>query len=572
MAWYVSSTVNVDPDECFKFTTPGIYTVVVPSFANTMTFEIIGSGGGINNTSSTGGNGGYITGTIDIRTFLGQTIHIYVGGPPTPPSFITSSASYITIPTAGPLFVIAGAGGTDGFSNPTSAGHGGGGTFTNNIANGTNATNVGGTGGAGGTNVGGLGAGTTNAASPYISPINSGGSRPVPETYLEAFGGASNTGGIAGPGGNGYTGGGGGGPGDGGDGGGGGGSSYYNSTYTSVTTSYSGNSLPSNVLPGYGRNQTYGYVGLCFTYVPPPSELLVYINSSSIIINSNTITSTNIGNNIFQYSIPYSLIGGYTYLDYVIVGGGGGGGTAHDGSGANSNYAGGGGGSGQIALTFNTPGLSNNGFNYNISGIGRTHTTVNLTSYTPTALEINIGGGGATGGGDGGSAGPNGISGADSSIVFGGQTLATASGGTYGWGGDQPGDNGDNGDGGNGYNTGGGGWGDGTNGSSPSSSQILYGGSQGSTGGSGGGTGAGYGAGGNHDNSGGGGGAGTCVVLTSGARTGGDGGWSDFDPVANATASVQFTGAGGGGGSYAHSDYGAPSAGAEGYAILSFHN
>lgn len=304
----------------------------------------------------------------------------------------------------------------------------------------------------------------------------------------------------------------------------------------------------------------------------PNIDLFVYINNESIVINGVTINATVIGsanNNQYQYIIPYYLIEDFSVLDYVLVGGGGGGGHAHDGSGANSNYSGGGGGSGQIALTFDNKDYTDNQFTYNINGIGTTNTFLPLNSNS--SLTINIGFGGQPGQNDNSDAGDNGFDGVESSILYNGSTIVSAAPGTFGWGGDQSGDNGDNGDGGGGYNTGGGGYGDGTNGSSPTSSQSTLGGAQGYTGGNGGGNGAGT-CNTSADNAGGGGAAGTAVTYTGGV-TGGNGGYSnDSDPSSDGTAAVQFTGAGGGGGSYAHQNWGNPTNGGCGYAILWFHN
>lgn len=544
MSWYVASTVDSVPDECFYFKNPGVYTIEVPAGASLMSYEIIGSGGGDGGTS-TGGNGGYIKGFIDVTGFVNQTIHIYVGGPSNPLGF-GSSASYITIPNSGPLFVMAGAGGMDGFLNTGTGGHGGGGTFTTNIANGTNGgTNgvVGAAGGGGGTTVGGVGAGTTNAAPPYLSPQNSGQSRPVSENYLEALGGASNVNGQAGPGGNGYTGGGGGGTLESGSGGGGGGSSYYNPTYTTVMTSYAGSNLPPNVLPNYGRNQTYGYVSVCFgTYI--------FVNSTN------------------SYTIPANQLLDYTFLDYIIVSGGGGGGGGSQGNDpfTTANYGGGGGGSGLLKSSF-VFNANNSGFNYN-TGIyqGNRYTIPRNIS----SVIISIGNGGSLNGSEG-----TGGLGGDTSInaIIGGNPVPidSSSGAAGGQASSSAG-----GAGGGGYNGGGGGGG-GSSGGSGGPAVGGQGGQDGGgdNGGNGGGVGAGLGAnigGGAGDSGGGGGGAGSAVTLINGNRTGGDGGLRQVG-VDNAGGSgTPYTGAGGGGGAYREGTYVNSGTGGSGYAIIWLHN
>jgi hypothetical protein len=90
--------------------------------------------------------------------------------------------------------------------------------------------------------------------------------------------------------------------------------------------------------------------------------------------------------------------------------------------------------------------------------------------------------------------------------------------------------------------------------------------------GAGGGKGAGIGQYDNNSGSsiGGGGGAGSGVILTSGARTGGDGGTSDGGVPGG--AGLAYTGAGGGGGTYAESaSHYASGGGGKGYAILNFY-
>ena len=244
-----------DPTVSQVFTTSG--TFVVPQGVNTINFEIIGAGGPDIFSIGISGTGGYIKGTINVSAFIGQIITIGVGnsnaGPP--------GASYITIPSTGPLFVMAGAGGAGskiGIFPPyqyQNGGCGGGGTFSlvspnNYVAIGCDGQTLGsGVGGQGGQTSGG---GTGGSCSG--TQCNPGNGRPNPETYLQALGGVGN---VTFPGGSGYTGG--------GEGcGAGGGSSYYNSSYTTIISSYSGNTLPAGILPGYGRNAQNGYVKISY--------------------------------------------------------------------------------------------------------------------------------------------------------------------------------------------------------------------------------------------------------------------------------------------------------------------
>jgi hypothetical protein len=238
------------------FTTSG--TFVVPVGITSVNFELIGAGGPIGNPGTPGGTGGYIKGTMNVFGFIGSTINVIVGnvGQNPPPTGIASGASYITIPSIGPLFVIAGAGGSSsGAGVPQNGGWGGGGTFVsvspnNYVANGGDGqTSGGGQGGQGGQ---GSAGGTGGSCAGY--PGNPGGGRPViPDDYQQALGGT----GVLASGGSGYTGG--------GEGcGAGGGSSYYNSLYTTITTSYPGNTLPAGILQGYGRSEQNGYVRISY--------------------------------------------------------------------------------------------------------------------------------------------------------------------------------------------------------------------------------------------------------------------------------------------------------------------
>lgn len=247
MSWYVASTVN----RTSKYINPGIYTVSIPNNASIINFEIIGAGG----STSGSGSGGYIKGSINVSTFKGQTITIVTGAVGAS-DINPSNASYIYIEN-GSLFVMAGAGGCgSGAAGNQYGGWGGGGTFinipttTNWVAIGGNGqTSGGGSGGQGGQTGGGGASGSCGAP-----PDAPGSGRPIPEDYKQAFGGSSNT---TTAGGSGYTGGGGG-------CGAGGGSSYYNSSYTSIILSYAGNTIPNNILVGYGREYQNGYISIEF--------------------------------------------------------------------------------------------------------------------------------------------------------------------------------------------------------------------------------------------------------------------------------------------------------------------
>jgi hypothetical protein len=243
------------------YNTPGTFTTKVPIGVTSMNFEMIGAGGSAySGSSGQGGTGGYIKGTINVTP--GQTITIIVGavygyeGQP-------SGASYIYIPTTGPLFAMCGAGGSSSeIALPSNGGFGGGGVFTNTAgtdwvaAGGTGSNNgiAGFVGGQGGQNL----SGGTGGSCSFDFPGSNGLSRGDVAQFEEALGG-SNVNTL--PGGNGYTGGGSGCA-------GGGGSSYYNSLFTTVITSYAGNDpLLVGILPGYGRSGQSGYVSLSFINV-----------------------------------------------------------------------------------------------------------------------------------------------------------------------------------------------------------------------------------------------------------------------------------------------------------------
>ena len=236
----------------YFYSTAGTYTVNVPAGSASVIFEMIGAGGNNPTPPSPlgGGQGGYISGTFTIPPAT-TSLKVVVGasGSTTTPS----GASYIN-KVGATLFAMAGAGGAFDSAvafglNP--GGNGGGGTFTSGIANGTNAYDLflNPNGAFGGTTVGGLAGLDCSGVTPGTNGQNN------PGTFEQALGGAGGSGNYAG--GSGYTGGGSG-------CGGGGGSSYVNTTYTTVTTSYPGTTLPGTLLPLYGRENQSGYVYLKF--------------------------------------------------------------------------------------------------------------------------------------------------------------------------------------------------------------------------------------------------------------------------------------------------------------------
>jgi hypothetical protein len=253
----VSTTLPSITPTPIVYNSPGSYNVSVPCGTTSISFEMIGAGGAgvaINPALYGGRPGGYISGYFTVPVGV-TSVDIIVGtvgdGSSTP-----SGASYIkTTGNSGPLFVMAGAGGSgeSGFT-VISGGEGGGGYVPggSGIANGGNGSggNIGTQGGGGGTAVGGT-AGIGCSGDPGAA----GAGRPSPETFTEALGGTAV---ITNPGGSGYTGGGSG-------CGGGGGSSYVHPTYTYVSTSYAGNSVPAGVLSGtFGRPGNSGYVSITF--------------------------------------------------------------------------------------------------------------------------------------------------------------------------------------------------------------------------------------------------------------------------------------------------------------------
>ena len=289
------------------YTTPGTTTLVIPSDADYLYFEMIGAGG-FPIGSSSGGNGGYIKGKIYVRDFRTKTLDIQVGTVALNPTN-SSSASYITFTSTGPIFVIAGAGGNAGSVN---GGHGGGGTFdTSGIAYGISGTNgIDGSGGGGGTSIGGLG-GIGEGG------ISNGSNGSNPSGFVDVTGGLGGIGSYysGGNGGNGYSGGGGGGGGSfsGSSGGGGGGSSYINLSYITVISSYDGSGLPANILSGYGRSNNNGFVSIQFT------------SGTALTVDNDTVIggTMNFNNKYYEYQMIATNINGslcgWPYGTYVDI-------------------------------------------------------------------------------------------------------------------------------------------------------------------------------------------------------------------------------------------------------------
>ena len=214
-----------------SFSSPGTYTVSIPSNGYNITVQVRGARGGRGGTdaSAQGGDGGLTTlqNFTLTQNFGAKTITCYVGG--------RGGNGANNQPNA------AGGGGGGGMSSggrggnagdpPYSGGGGGGGGASGIAINGVNAICMGGAGGGGGAsdNRNGGGAGNTSAnasATSSVTPTNGGGGGDPGGT----------DGGGGGGGGGGDNGGGGGGPGQdnnrGGGGGGAGGSTYNSSLIT----------------------------------------------------------------------------------------------------------------------------------------------------------------------------------------------------------------------------------------------------------------------------------------------------------------------------------------------------
>lgn len=263
---YISGTSGASTTD---FAVPGTYTIRVPYNVDVLKFEMIGAGG--NNLGlGVGGTGGYISGSVNVAGFHGAALTVKVGA--SSGDICTSStASSIALLPGGPLFVMAGAGGNSQYpGTPVNGGGGGGGVFVGGVAAGQDGRFgvTPGSQGRGGTAAGG-GAGGTGGGGPFFPSGAAGAGRPGVEDYLEAAGGSGGSPSACGPaGGNGYTGGGQGGVNMSPGGGAGGGSSYVNTLYTTVTTSFAGSAVPVGTLPGYGRGGQGGFVRIIYESLP----------------------------------------------------------------------------------------------------------------------------------------------------------------------------------------------------------------------------------------------------------------------------------------------------------------
>ena len=252
--------IDSDGSAARSFSVPGIYTFTVPASIGTISFEMIGSGGAPGGGGNIGGTGGYMRGTINVGAFTGQTITVNVGA-------AGGSTSYIAI--AGTvLFTVAGGGGGGGGGGPVSGvngGAGGGDSFVAGVANGKDGVDhpsITNSYGRGGSATGGAG----GAPLPGPPGISNGQAGANPAGYSDAAGGAS---GAGARGGNGYAGGGESGSAVFGAGSGGGGSSFYNTTYVSLTANYAGdNPGLVGILTGYGRSGQGGFVSISYAGQP----------------------------------------------------------------------------------------------------------------------------------------------------------------------------------------------------------------------------------------------------------------------------------------------------------------
>jgi hypothetical protein len=234
---------------------------------------MIGAGGYSGSPVADGG--GYIRGSIMLPPAT-TSIKVVVGAGSGAPSLAPAGASYINVPGSY-LFAMAGASGNDNGGN--NGGYGGGGTFTLGVANGGDGN----CSGSGGTISGGLG---YNFGCSTLNSSYDGGNPGSSGLYEEAIGGNDINPGTVIPGGSGYAGGGG--VQIGVDSAGGGGSSYINTAYTTVITSYDGASLPPTLLPGYGRPTQNGYVSITFN----PGCDNVSLRTDGDIVTRNIYTSS----------------------------------------------------------------------------------------------------------------------------------------------------------------------------------------------------------------------------------------------------------------------------------------
>ncbi len=299
------------------FNAPGRYTVRIPANVGTATVTVIGAGG----QGSSGGYGGYITGTFDTTAYVGQTLTVQVGGSSydnTQPA----SASFVSFLGGGPIIAMAGAGGNGASSGAvfSSGGHGGGGTGNfiaipgGSVAIGLNGQTLGNAGGGQGGQTGGGGGGGV-VYGPYSTPGQPGLGRPGPETYADVRGGGGL---IAGA--NGYTSGGGGAQyldfsGVLQNGGGGGGSSFVSSAFT-ITNSLRGDTgaYATTVPAGYGRGGQGGYVSI--SYVVPPS---LYTSGDIVSGAGLRISAPTVPDSATATGTPGQIAWDANYI-YVCVG------------------------------------------------------------------------------------------------------------------------------------------------------------------------------------------------------------------------------------------------------------
>lgn len=261
-------------------------------------------------------------------------------------------------------------------------------------------------------------------------------------------------------------------------------------------------------------------------------------------------------------SVQNFVNGGVEYVDYQLVGGGGMGGDGADGNGPTSNYGGGGGGSGEIVGYI---GGVNGNFNYNLTTPPSVR-SVYLTENVTVRVEI---GSGATF--------ENGAVATGTSVLINGEIQDSVAPGSNG----QNANDGAAGWGGVGYNGGGNGSGGSSIAYGGESTQPEFGGQNGISSGSddygGAGGGVGGGAGGipdssNGSSSGGGGGGGSGVTLIDGGSSGGDATQNGIGAPIVDVNGMDYTGAGGGGGSYDDGNTSLPGVGGKGYAIVRLRN
>jgi hypothetical protein len=268
-------------------------TFTVPQYIRVIEVEMIGAGGYNGSFGAIGGNGGYIKGRItNVAPLFGQSLTISAGLVRGQPN--SSTATYLQ-KTGNQMFLIAGSGGSGGFSSSgnsltVSGGGGGGGIFSTEGygfispgITGSSAIAPGFTGqGGGGASItflttGGIaGQYTSSATSPPALNGTRGTNAVYPALPTSTKSGGVGTSNIysgvsyyiTGAGGDGYVGGGSAGA-DYNDytnapfvGCGGGGSSFYDNNYVSIQSSYSGSSLPTGVLPNFGRSGQIGYISV----------------------------------------------------------------------------------------------------------------------------------------------------------------------------------------------------------------------------------------------------------------------------------------------------------------------